>query len=67
MGQTLHTYFIVIVLSPDPLFFSTSIFAPDTSLMALILLPPRPMTRLIAEAGTCTFLDLKQTLYLTLA
>ena len=51
---------MVMTLSPDPRCFSTSIWAPDTSRIALMLQPPRPITRLMAEEGTCTFLDLQE-------
>lgn len=54
------TYLMVMVRSPEPLFFSTSILAPDTSRIAFMLLPPRPITRLIAAAGTWTFFDLEE-------
>lgn len=37
--------------------FSTSIWAPVAARIALILLPPRPMTREIALTGTCIFLQ----------
>lgn len=55
------TYLMVMTLSPDPRCFSTSIWAPDTSRIKLMLQPPRPITRLIADEGTCTFLDLQDT------
>uniref|UniRef100_A0A224Y4G5 Uncharacterized protein n=1 Tax=Panstrongylus lignarius TaxID=156445 RepID=A0A224Y4G5_9HEMI len=49
-----------MILSPWPLLcFSTSMCAPVADLMALILLPPLPITLLIAFKGTETFLDLK--------
>ena len=53
--------FIRIVLSlptlpPFPC-FSTSICAPESSRIALILLPPLPITREMAFALTTTFLD----------
>lgn len=48
---------MVMIRSPWPLLcFSTSIWAPVALRIALILLPPRPMTRLMADAGTATFL-----------
>lgn len=50
-----------MTLSPDPRCFSTTIWAPDTSRIKLMLQPPRPITRLIADEGTCTFLDLQDT------
>lgn len=47
---------MVIILSPWPLLcFSTSMCAPVAPLMALMLLPPLPMTRDIAFKGTDTF------------
>lgn len=58
--DTSVTYLIVMVRSPCPLHcFSTSMWAPVAPLMALILLPPRPITLLIAFNGTDTFLDLR--------
>lgn len=54
-----NTYFIVMLRSPCPLLcFSTSIWAPVAPRIALILLPPRPITREIAFNGTDTFLVL---------
>lgn len=48
---------MVIIRSPCPLLcFSTSICAPVAPRMALILDPPRPITREIAFKGTDTFL-----------
>lgn len=48
---------IVIIRSPCPLHcFSTSIWAVVALRIALILLPPRPITLLIALRGTDTFL-----------
>lgn len=47
---------IVMILSPCPLLcFSTSICAPVAPLMALMLLPPLPITLEIALDGTETF------------
>ena len=40
-----------------PWSFSTSMWAPDISRIALILQPPLPMTLLMAFAGTMTFFD----------
>lgn len=55
------TYLIVMILSPCPLHcFSTSIWAPVAARIALMLLPPRPITLLIAFRGTDTFFDLKE-------
>lgn len=56
----LTTYFIVIILSPCPLLcFSTSMCAPVAPRIALILLPPLPITLLMAFNGTDTFFDRK--------
>lgn len=52
------THFIVMILSPwDLLCFSTSICAPVTTRIVFILLPPLPITLLIAFGGTDTFLE----------
>ncbi|KAH9413984.1 hypothetical protein DERP_012361 [Dermatophagoides pteronyssinus] len=48
---------IITIRSPCPFCFSTSICAPDISRIVLILQPARPITRLIAFAGTNTFFD----------
>ena len=53
-----YTYLIVMILSPwDLLCFSTSMCAPVAPRIALMLLPPLPITRLIACGGTDTFFD----------
>ena len=46
--------------SVDDFCLSTSMCAPETSRIALMLEPPRPITRLIRFADTIIFLDLKQ-------
>ena len=51
----------MILSAPDAFCLSISMCAPDTSLIALMWLPPRPITLLIAFEGTFTFLDLKAT------
>lgn len=53
-----NTYLIVMILSPWHLLcFSTSMCAPVATRMAFMLLPPLPITRLIAFGGTDTFLE----------
>lgn len=49
---------MLITLSPEPFCLSTSMWAPEASRIALMLHPPRPITRLMAFDGTVTFLDL---------
>ena len=52
-------YLMVIILSPFLSFcLSTSMCAPVTSWIAVMLQPPRPMIRDTTEAGTESFLDL---------
>lgn len=52
-------YLMVIILSPFLSFcLSTSMWAPVTSWMAVMLQPPRPMIRDTTEAGTDSFFDL---------
>jgi len=54
------SYLMVIILSPFLSFcLSTSMCAPVTSWMAVMLQPPRPMMRETTEAGTESFLDLE--------
>lgn len=54
------SYLMVIILSPFLSFcLSTSMWAPVTSWMAVMLQPPRPMMRETTEAGTESFLDLE--------
>lgn len=49
---------MVIIRSPWHLLcFSTSMCAPVAPLIAFILLPPLPITRLIAFGGTDTFFE----------
>lgn len=51
---------MVIILSPFLSFcLSTSMCAPVTSWMAVMLQPPRPMMRETTEAGTESLLDLQ--------
>lgn len=52
---------IKMVRSPWPLCFSTSMWAPEASRIALMLQPQRPITRLIAVEGTVTFLERRTT------
>lgn len=52
---------IMTMRSPWPFCFSTSIWAPETSRIVLMLHPPRPITRLMAFDGTRTFFDLRTT------
>lgn len=52
---------MVMVLSPEFLGLSMSIFAPEISRMALMLQPLRPITRLMMFEGTITFLDFRIT------
>lgn len=52
---------IMTIRSPWPFCFSTSIWAPETSRIVLMLHPPRPITRLMAFDGTRTFFDLRTT------
>lgn len=53
---------IVIILSPFLSFcLSTSMCAPVTSWMAVMLQPPLPIIRDTTEAGTESFLDLRTT------
>lgn len=54
-------YLMVIILSPFLSFcLSTSMCAPVTSWMAVMLQPPRPMIRDTTEAGTDSFFDLEK-------
>lgn len=56
-----YFYLMVIILSPFLSFcLSTSMWAPVTSWMAVILQPPRPMIRDTTEAGTDSFFDLQK-------
>ena len=55
------TYLIMMERSPAPFCLSSSMWAPDTSRMALMFDPPRPITRLTALEGTITFLERKLT------
>lgn len=56
-----HFYLIVIILSPFLSFcLSTSMCAPVTSWMAVMLQPPLPIIRDTTEAGTESFLDLRE-------
>lgn len=53
-----NTHLIVMILSTWHLLcFSTSMCAPVATRIAFILLPPLPITRLIAFGGTDTFLE----------
>lgn len=55
------SYLMVIILSPFLSFcLSTSMCAPVTSWMAVMLQPPRPMIRDTTEAGTDSFFDLEK-------
>lgn len=49
----------MVMMRSPPVFFclSTSMCAPLTSRIALMLQPPRPMTREMAVLGTATFLE----------
>lgn len=52
---------MVIILSPFLSFcLSTSMCAPVTSWIAVMLQPPRPMMRDTTEAGTDSFFDLQK-------
>lgn len=60
-----YNYLIVIILSPFLSFcLSTSIWAPVTSCIAVMLHPPLPIILETTEAGTDNFFDLKNEDYI---
>lgn len=59
-GSVMDLYLMVIILSPFLSFcLSTSMCAPVTSWIAVMLQPPLPMMRETTEAGTESFFDLE--------